>query len=207
MSLKLDKISLDDLPRGPGVQILRAEEARLWQDGYRFLAEARRVATQAEKTAQEVYAAEYERGVAEGRMAGANDAARLLSESAAKVDLHLAALEQEIGALALEVVRRVLGQFDAADVVARTAAQAVAEFRREKWLKVTVHPAAVDQVATTLSALPREGGPTVSVEGNHTLDERACIIASDFAVVDAGIERQLKAFAAAFGVGQQESAR
>ena len=205
--LKVDKVPLDDLPRGPGANILRAEEARLWQDGYRFLAEAQRTAAQAEKTAHEVYAAEYERGFAEGRMAGANEAARLLSETTAKVDCHLAALEQEIGALALQVVRRVLGQFDAADLVARTAVQAVAEFRREQWLKVTVHPAAVDQVVTTLAALPRDGGPTVSVKGDPALDERACIVASDFAVVDASIETQLKAFASAFGAGRQEGAQ
>jgi type III secretion protein L len=198
--LKPDKISLDDLPRGPGVKILRAEEAGLWQDGYRFLAEARRTAAQAEKKAHETYLAGYQRGVAEGRIAGANEAARLLGETAAKVDRHVAALEQDIGALVLEVVRRVLGQFDAADLVARTAAQAIAEFRREKWLKVTVHPAAVDQVVTTLAALPRDGGPTVSVEGDPALDERACVVASDFAVVDAGLEAQLKAFTTAFGV-------
>ena len=198
--LKPNKISLDDLPRGPGVKILRAEEAGLWQDGYRFLAEARRTAAQAEKKAREIYVAGYQQGVAEGRIAGANEAARLVSETTAKVDRHLAALERDIGALALEVVRRVLGQFDAADLVARTAAQAIAEFRREKWLKVTVHPAAVDQVVTTLAALPRESGPTVSVEGDPGLAERACIVASDFAVVDAGLEAQLKAFTTAFGV-------
>ena len=197
---KPNKISLDDLPRGPGVKILRAEEAGLWQDGYRFLAEARRTAAQAEKKAHEIYVAGYQRGVAEGRIAGANEAARLVSETTAKVDRHVAALEQDIGALALEVVRRVLGRFDAADLVARTAAQAIAEFRREKWLRVTVHPAAVDQVVTTLAALPRDGGPTVSVEGDPALAERACVVASDFAVVDAGLEAQLKAFASAFGV-------
>ena len=205
--LEVSRVSFEDLPQGPGAKVLRAEEAGAWQDGYRFLAEVRRAAAQAEETARKTYANEYARGFAEGRMAGANEAARLLSETAAKVDRHLAALEQEIGGLALEVVRRVLGRFDAADLVMRTAAQAVAEFRREKWLKVTVHPAAVDQVATALAALPPNGGPTVTVEADPALDPRACIVASDFAVVDAGIDAQLKAFAVAFGLAQQDGAR
>jgi type III secretion protein L len=197
--LQLNKISLDDLPRGPGARILRTEEAGAWQDGYRFLAEVRRAAAQVEETARKTYASEHARGFAEGRSAGANEGARFLTETVAKVDRHLAALEHEIGALALEVVRRVLGQLDTADLVTRTATQAVAEFRRGKFLKVTVHPAAVDQVAATLAALPRDGGPTVTVEADPALDERGCIVASDFAVVDAGLEAQLKAFAAAFG--------
>src|SRR5215468_34344 len=151
--LQLTQISLDDLPRGPGTKILRTAEAGAWQDGYRFLAEVRRAAAQVEETARKTYASEYARGFAEGRMAGANEGAQLLTETAVKVDRHLAALEHEIGALALEVVRRVLGQIDTAELVTRTATQAIAEFRREKFLKVTVHPAALDQVVTTLAAL------------------------------------------------------
>ena len=204
--LQLNKISLDDLPRGPGAKILRAAEAEAWQDGYRFLAEVRRAAAQVEETARKTYASEYARGFAEGRSAGANEGARLVIETAAKVDGHLAVLEHEIGALALEVVRRVLGQLDISELVTRTATQAVAEFRREKFLKVTVHPTAVDQVVTTLAALPRDGGPTVTVEADPALDERGCIVASDFAVIDSGIEAQLKAFAAAFGPGRQDGA-
>jgi type III secretion protein L len=43
---------------------------------------------------------------------------------------------------------------------------------------------------------------TVTVESDPALDERACIVASDIAVVDASLEAQLEAFAAAFAAGQ-----
>lgn len=195
-------ISLDELPREPGVNVLRAAEAAVWQDGFRFLAEVRRAAAQVNEIARKTYAVEYARGFAEGRAAGANEAARLVSETTAKVDRHLACLEQEIGALALNVVRRVLGEFDAGELIARAAAQAVGELRREKWLKVTVHPAAADRVRAVLAALPPDGGLTVTVESDPALDEHACIVASDIAVVDASLEAQLEAFAAAFAAGQ-----
>jgi type III secretion protein L len=195
-------ISLDVLPREPGVTVLRAAEAAVWQDGFRFLAAVRRVAAQVNEIARKTYAVEYARGFAEGKAAGANEAARLVSETTAKVDRHLASVEQEIGALALNVVRRVLGELDVGELIARTAAQAVAEFRRGKWLKVTVHPAAADRVRAVLAALPPDGGPTVTVESDPALDERACIVASDIAVVDASLETQLEAFAAAFAAGQ-----
>jgi type III secretion protein L len=195
-------ISLDNLPREPGVNVLRAAEAAVWQDGFRFLAEVRRAAAQVNEIARKTYAVEYARGFAEGRAAGANEAARLVSETTAKVDRHLASLEQEIAALALNVVRRVLGELDAGELIARAAAQAVGELRREKWLTVSVHPAAADRVRAILAALPPDGGPTVTVESDPALDERACIVASDIAVVDASLEAQLEAFAAAFAAGQ-----
>jgi type III secretion protein L len=200
--LERNPISLDDLPREPGVNILRAEDAAAWQDGFHFLAAARRAAAQVNEIARKTYDVEYARGFAEGRAAGADEAARLVTETTAKVDRHLASLEQEIGALALDVVRRVLGEFDAGELIARAAVQAVGEFRREKWLKVTVHPAAADRVRAVLAALPPSGGPTVTVESDPALDERACIVASDFAVVDASLEAQLEAFAAAFAAGR-----
>jgi type III secretion protein L len=201
---ELNQISLDDLPREPGVNVLRAAEAAVWQDGYRFLAAVRRAAAQVNEIARKTYAVEYARGFAEGRMAGADEAARLVSETTLKVDRHLTSLEREIGALALNVVRRVLGELDAGELIARAAAQAVGEFRREKWLKVTVHPAVADRVRTALATLAQDGGPTVTVESDVALDERACIVASDFAVVDASLEAQLQAFTAAFAAGQRD---
>lgn len=196
-----DRRLLDDLPPEPGVKVLRAAEAAAWQDGYRFLAAVRRAAARIDEAARKTYAVEYARGYADGRTAGANEAARLVSETALKVDRHLASLEQDIGALALDVVRRVLGEFDAAELVARAAAQAVGEFRREKCLKVTVHPAAAERVRAALAAVAQQDGPVPSVESDAALDQRACILASDFAVVDASLEAQLQTFAAAFAAG------
>lgn len=201
--LKPNPISPDDLPREPGVNVLRAADAAVWQDGFRFLAAVRRAAASVNEIARRTYAVEYARGFAEGRAAGADAAARLISETTLKVDRHIAALEPQIGALALDVVRRVLGELDAGELVARAAAQAVGEFRREKRLKVTVHPAAAERVRAVLAAL--HGGPSVTVASDPALDERACIVASDFAVVDASLEAQLKAFAAAFAAGQGDA--
>jgi type III secretion protein L len=190
-----NQISLDDLPAAPGSRIVRATEVDAWQDGYRFLAAVREAAGKVEENARKTYAAAYAKGYTEGRAAGAIEASRLVRDTTLAVDRYLGKLESEIGALALGVVRRVLGDLDIADVVARAAAQALAEFRQEKFIKVTVHPAAVDRVSTALAALTQGNGATVTVESDPALDQGACIVASDFAVVDASIEAQLRAFA------------
>jgi len=197
------QISLDNLPTGPGSKILRAAEADAWQDGFRFLAEVRSTAERIEATTRDAHAAAHKQGFAEGKAAGAAEATRLLHATSLRIDQYLAGLEHEIGALALNVVRRVLGNFDAGDLVARAAAQALSEFRRDRSLKVTVHPAAQERVSGALAALTNGGGQVVSVATDPGLDEGACVIASDFAVVDASVEAQLRAFAAGFETSEK----
>jgi type III secretion protein L len=186
-------IALDDLPAEPGSRIVRAAEADAWQNGYEFLAAVRDAASQLEENARKAYAAAYEKGYEEGRAAGALEASRLVRDTTLAVDGYLAKLENEIGALAISVVRRMFGELDVADLVARAAAQALTDFRQQKNLTVTVHPTAADRVRTALDAV---SGVAVTVESNPALDEGACVVASAFAVVDASIDVQLRALAA-----------
>jgi type III secretion protein L len=191
--------AITGVPRRPNGRILRAAEARAWQDGHTFLDEARRDAQQLRDAARRAYAAEYAQGYEDGKAQGDADAARLVSETAVKVDRYLGGLEAEIINLALDVVRRVLGEFDVSMLVAKAAAQAVAEIRRAKYLKVRLHPASVNRVRDELYAVLRESdlGMRVEIDTDDTLARDACILSTDIAVIDASIDAQLNAFAAA----------
>jgi type III secretion protein L len=198
------QISLDNLPTGPGSKILRAGEVDAWQDGFRFLAAVRGAAEQIEQATRDAQAAAHKQGFAEGKAAGEAEATRLVHETSRKVDQYLARLEREIAALVFDIVRRVLGNFDPAELVADAVTQALSEFRRDKSLKVTVHPAAQERVSGALAALTNGGGgPVVTVETDASLDEGACVIVSDFAVVDASVEAQLRVLAAGFATSEQ----
>lgn len=196
------------MPRRPVARILRAAEARAWQDGHAFLDEARRDAQQLRDAARRAYAAEYAQGYEDGKAQGDADAARLVSETAVKVDRYLGGLEAEIVNLALDVVRRVLGEFDASMLIAKAAAQAVTEIRRAKYLKVRVHPASVNRVRDELNAVLRESdlGMTVEIDVDDTLATGACILSTDVAVIDASIEAQLNAIAAAISSKAESAA-
>src|SRR5262249_1016634 len=172
---ELDQISLDDLPKGPGARIVRAADVDAWQDGYRFLAEVRSAAQRIEETAPQAHSAQFGRDLAEGRMAGASEASRLISETTLKVDRYLRELEREISALALNVVRRVLGKFDVADIVASATVQALDDLRRQKWLKVTVHPVAIERVRIAVATLTYHVGATLTAEADPSLDHAACV--------------------------------
>jgi type III secretion protein L len=192
---------LDDLPAEPGARIVRAADAAAWQDGHRFLEAVRQAAGKVEESAHAAYTEAYEKGYADGRAAGAIEATRMVRDTTLAVDRYLARLESEVGALALSVVRRMLGDLDVTDLVARAAAQALAEFRHAKSLRVAVHPGAVDRVNAALAAF-MQGEVRVTVDSDTALDQGACIIASDFAVVDASLDVQLRALAEGLTTGK-----
>jgi type III secretion protein L len=187
--------STADLPHAPGVRILRARDAKVWSDAYRFLTEANAEADRIRESARAIVAAASTRGYHEGRARGADDAAKLVSETVGKVDRYLSSLEHDAADLALRIVRRVLGEFDDAELVARAAAHVLSDFRREKWLKITVHPDVVDHVRKRLA--PLGDGPTLVIEADPNLDRTSCVVASEFVVVDASTAVQLEAIAAA----------
>jgi type III secretion protein L len=172
---------------------------KAWQDAFEFLNHAeKQIAeqkTEAEETASRLYEAERARGYEDGKA----EATRLIAETTLKVDRYLQSIEPQVAKLAMSVVNRVLGNFDTRDLVAAAAAHAITDLRREKGLTVSVHPDVVDSVSREFARLGLSGRIEVTIEGNPALDRTACIIASDLAVVDASVQTQLSAIAAAIG--------
>jgi type III secretion protein L len=181
-----------ELPKAPGVKIIRAGEENAWRMGYQLLSEAR-----------EAHALERARGYAEGMAAASKDASRLMAETAVKVDHYMGTIEAEVAQLAFDIVRRVLGEFDDAELVARAARSALADFRDAKAVRLKIHPSAEAQVRRGLLALAQERGAAalqVSVETDEALDRQACILATEFAVIEATVDTQLAAIAEAMGL-------
>ena len=191
--------SFNGLPPRPTGRILRAAEARAWQDGFTFLDVAKREAEKLRESAKRVYASEYAQGYEDGKAEGDAEAARITNEAAIKVDRYLGGLEIEVIHLALDLVRKALGDFDVSELVAKAARQAIAEIRRAKYMKLSVHPDAVDSVRDELSAILSNGnlGFTVHIDADAALERGACIVSTDIAVVDASIDAQLRAIATA----------
>jgi type III secretion protein L len=182
------------LPSAPGTRIVRLAEAEAWRDGFHFLKEAGAAADRISEAARKAYDSEYVRGYAEGRTAGAAEAARLVVEIRRGIDRYMGSIEGQIAELALDVVHRILGQFEVGELVARAAEEAAVDFRRARFLKITAHPDVVDRVRSTFAGYQ---GAAVTIEADPCLARTACIIASEMAVVDAGIDAQLAALAEA----------
>lgn len=189
---------LNELPKAPGVKIIPASAENAWLDGYRFLSEA-----------EEAYVAERTRGYADGLMAARQQASKLVIETAERVDRYLASLDKEVAKLAFDIVRRVLADFDDAELVARAARAALSDFREAKAVRLRIHPSAETQVRRMLAdsiGTPSPQSPTVIIELDHDLDKKSCILSTEFAVVEATIETQLGAIAQAMGLQLGEAA-
>lgn len=190
--------SVEDLPKSPGVKIIRAGDESAWRDGYRLLAEAK-----------EIYASERERGYADGLTAANQEAAKLVNQTAAKVDNYLASLDKDVAKLAFDIVQRIFNEFDDKELVARAAYNALADFREAKSVQIKVHPSAEDHVREVLSSYGyghNRGTPSVIVETDDELGKASCILSTEFAIIEATIETQLAAIADAMGVPQRKPA-
>ncbi|MCG7503611.1 type III secretion system stator protein SctL [Mesorhizobium retamae] len=193
-----------NLPR-PRARILRADEVKAWQEGHAFLGQAKAEAQKLNDAAKRAYAVEYAQGYKDGKAQGEIEAARLIADTSARVDRYLAGLEGEVAGLALDVVRRVLGQFDVGTLVASAARQAISEVRRAKYLKFRVHPQNISRLRDELNLALQDSdlGMSVEIDADDTLALEACILSTDMAVIDAGIEAQLVAITAAIASKSQ----
>jgi type III secretion protein L len=183
-----DQVLPEELPAGPGVRLLRREEAAYWMEGYSFLEQAR-----------QAYTSEHERGHADGWAAGMKEASVLVAETAVKADRYLLSLETGVAELAMSIVRRVLGEFDGAELIARVTLQALYAFRQEKALTITVNPQALQKVSKVLASHAErlQFEFVYKIESDTALPLSTCVIATEFEVLEASLDAQLQALSAA----------
>ena len=84
-----------------------------------------------------------------------------------------------------------LGEFDGDEMIAKAARNAISQMRRARYFKVSVHPNAADTVRAQLDEIAASAEFPIEVLPDAGLSRHACIVATDIAVLDAGIEAQL----------------
>ncbi|WP_110707048.1 FliH/SctL family protein [Salinicola sp. CR57] len=181
---------MNSLPPRPGKVILRAEEAEAWIDGYAFLERARRQAADQDRALRDARDEAHAEGFEAGRRAGEIQAARLLATTRDDVARYLERLEPALAELALDLVRRLLGEFDEAELVARCVRQALREWRQEHRIRIRVAPSLEARVATLLSADPAVT-QDYEVEADPQLGLEQCLLVTPVAVMDIGVDSQL----------------
>lgn len=123
-------------------------------------------------------------------------AAGLISTTEARISRALAAQREMIVELVLRAVARILGTFDARDLVAQICGQTLAEMRAARRVVLRVPSQAAERVAAVLAALPADG-PVVTLIPDPDLAENDCIVESDLGLVRAGLNAQLEQLQAA----------
>lgn len=128
-----------------------------------------------------------------GRREAAAAAAQAVAELVRETREARTALERRLGALSLEVVRRVAGELGPAAVLQAVAERAAREVLADAPLSVRVSPAATGGVARRLAALPE-----VEVTADPSLGPDDCVVSSRRGAAHAGLELQLQALERAF---------
>ena len=174
-------------PAGP---IVRAFDLGIWSEAQAGLAASHRHAVETRAWARDLVERERARGHAEGRAAGAEEAARLLAETAARANAHLAGLERELPALVHGLVAEILGSFAPDERLARSVRQAVARLRPDAEATLRVAPGDVESVRAALADL--DAGP-IQIEADPALAPGESCLRSAVGSVELGIEAQLRA--------------
>lgn len=188
----------ETLPKRPGNVVLKASEAEAWIDGFAFRERAERQGAALIASTEAAVAKAREEGFREGMRVGESEAGALLLRTSADVDRYLAGLEAQLTDLALGIVRKVVGRFDDAELVAACAREALGSFRGETRIVVRVAPDLVGAVRAQM-------GSGVGVEGDPGLAAGRCVIASPLSSVEVGLDAQLDAIRAAMLDGSRAS--
>lgn len=184
----------DEAPREPRLRpigpVVPAAEATIWNEADAALAAARRHADEVNEWARDLLERERIRGHAEGHAAGAEEAARLFAETAARATAHIARLERELPTLVHDLVARIIGEFEPGERIARAVRHAVERLRPDAEAVLRIAPAESDAVQAALAGL---GGSALRVEADPSLVPGECTLRSPLGRIELGVDAQLRA--------------
>lgn len=186
--------------------VLRAADVPLLADAHRL---RDRLEQLNEDAAQRIATAEQDarvQGYVQGREQATHEAQDEVASSILalqqKAEQDRVQVRGEIAALALQVVRKVLGQVPADGVLAALAETAARDMLPAQTLTLYVHPDQCDSVRAHLAAAAEADAaqPRFDVLPDSECKEGVCRIETEFGTVDASLDAQLKRIASAWGV-------
>lgn len=114
-------------------------------------------------------------------------------------------LRNDVGALALQVVRKLLGHFADESVLLALADAATTDVLPSRPLALVVHPDRCDAVRERLAARP-DAALRCEVRSDPSLAPDGCRLETEHGSVDVSLESQLARLAAAWGAADVEAA-
>jgi type III secretion protein L len=176
---------------------IRREDVRAVTEAGALLSAAAARATAADRLASNAEARArqqgYVDGLAEGRAAGAAEAARAVAALAVEVRRHQTDQRERLGALSLDVVRRVAAELGPQAVLEAVVERAVRDVVADQPLAVHVPPESAGGVAERLSNLSE-----VEVLSDPHVASGEAVVVSAQGSAHAGLELQLALLERAF---------
>lgn len=145
-------------------------------------------------------------GLEEGRAAARDEVAAALTALAHEAERQRAQLRSEIAVLALQVARKLLGEFADADRLVALAATAAQDLLPAQALTLIVHPDLAATVRARLDALAATGhaAPPFELRVDPDCAPTDCRIETEYGRIDAALDAQLQRLAAAWGLRSEQ---
>lgn len=194
--------------------VLRAEEVPVLQDAEALRQRMLQMHAEAHRRLDAALAEAREKGLAEGREAGMKAVREELAQGLETLARQAAAererLRGDLAALALQVVRKLLGEFGEADKLAALATAAAREALPAAPQRIAVAPVMLASVRERLVAARQRDADApfaqCEVVADAALAPGQCRIETPWGSVDASLEAQLARLAAVWGVSPEAGA-
>jgi flagellar biosynthesis/type III secretory pathway protein FliH len=181
--------------------VMRADEVPLLQDAQQLCERLARLTRDAARHVQDAEREARERGHAEGREAGReavrDEMATALQRMAEGAAAERAQLRRQVGALALQVARKMLGGLAEDALLAALAAAAARDALPAQQLTLSVHPDLCEAVRDRLAGFGADE-LHMEVRGDPACARDACRLESELGSVDASLDAQLARLAQAW---------
>ncbi|ODS93685.1 MAG: type III secretion system protein [Comamonas sp. SCN 65-56] len=184
----------------PGTRIVPAADVAAWTDAQGLLAAARAQAQAIVASAQEQLAQERARGYAEGVAEAKMEQMEKMIETVGRTVEYFAAVENDVVALVMGAVRKIIDGYDDNERVMMVVRGALSVVRNQKQMTLRVPPERLDslraRVNELLAAYPGVG--YLDMVADARLKGDACILESEIGLVEASMDGQITALEGAF---------
>jgi len=179
----------------PGARLIKAAEWANWQEARDIVAAARQEAERLRLEGEAAFAAEKERGYAQGLLEGRSEHAEQMMDTVLKSIDYIEGLEKGISSLVGEALRKILGSLPPEELIAGVVRQSLALVRGQRRVILRVSPEDEGPLRSRLEEILREYSSIgfVDLQADSRLARGACTLQSDMGVIDAGVETQIRA--------------
>jgi|GEM_PF-249517 len=203
------EIKASEVRLAPDQVLLRSADYQDYLTSGELVEVARKRAEEIERAAHDVY----EQQKALGWQAGIEEAnkrqAVLIQETLLQCHQYYREVEQQMGGVVLQAVRKILQHYDNIELTLQVTQQALLLVSNQKQVILHVHPDQVlevrEQISRVLKDFPEVG--YVEVVADARLDQGGCILETEIGIIDASVGGQLGALEAALQQTWQHEAR
>ncbi|WDD96612.1 HrpE/YscL family type III secretion apparatus protein [Thalassomonas actiniarum] len=176
-------------------QILKAQTFAHLTRADDIIRQARQQSDQILAEAKEVYRQQHQLGYRQGLAEGKKELAALHLDATVKVQDFLHKVNDELVALVMVALRRIIDDLAPQEVTAQVIKQTLKTITDEKSITLRVAPESAQQMEAQLAEIVADypGLGYLHIEADHALSEQqGCILETETGVVDALVDTQLE---------------